>query len=105
MLIIILTNFIKEFQMSAGNIENEMHEMVAGKTLLTTTGGVRTMYRDEDGILLCRGKATATSLEALTDQYAPGCLYFFKGSSTVTAHVYKNSAVTITAPLFQVLTT
>ena len=91
--------------MSAGNLENEMHEMVAGKSLATTVGDVRTMYRDEEGILMCRGQAVNTDLDAQENLYSPGCLYFFRGNATTTSHVYKNSSAGISASLFVALAT
>lgn len=36
---------------------------------------IRTMYKTEDGVMLCYGTSAYTVLEAQANMYAPGCIY------------------------------
>jgi len=89
---------------SPGNIAFQLHNM-KGYAVATAAKDVQVLYRIQDGILLCAGKATATSLDDITDMFAPGCLYIYLGDATTTSKIYKNSGTSITAPAFNVLST
>ena len=36
---------------------------------------IRTIFRTEDGVMVCYGTPGASDLDATTDIYAPGCIY------------------------------
>jgi len=53
------------------HISEELHNMMAGPA---ASAAIQTIYKSEDGIMLCYGTAAYTVLEADT-VYAPGCIY------------------------------
>lgn len=50
----------------------DLDNMIAAPASSTT---IRTIFKIEDGVLICYGSPGHTDLEATTDVYAPGCIY------------------------------
>lgn len=54
------------------NIGWYLDNMIAAPASSTT---IHTIFKTEDGVMLCYGTPGDTDLEATTDIYAPGCIY------------------------------
>lgn len=67
---------------------NELDNMVAGPS---SSSVIRTIFKSEDGILVCHGTSAISVLEAEdADTYAPGCIYVLVSGAA--SKVYLNQA-------------
>lgn len=81
------------------HIAHELEVMVPAPASSAT---VRTIYETEDGTMLCYGTAAYTVLEAVTDRFAPGCIYI--KALTAGSSILYNNIGTQAAPNFDVMT-
>lgn len=81
------------------HISQELHDMIAAPAASTA---IQTMYKTEDGIMMCYGTSAHTVLEAQANVYAPGCIYI----KVVTAgpSIWYGNEGTAAAPDFDVIT-
>ncbi len=77
----------------------EHENMIAAPAASTD---IKSIFRTEDGILLCYSTVAHTVLEAITDAFAPGCIYI-KLLTAGSSIAYFNIG-TMAAPNFDVMT-
>lgn len=80
------------------NVAFDLHNMVPGPAASTT---IQTIYKTEDGVMLCYGTSAHTVLEDQANVYSPGCIYIkvVAGGSSV---IYVNEG-TAASPDFDVV--